>query len=360
MKIGLVATHSFPIPYKTHTGDVVILDLAHGLRALGHDVTVFAPKGTDWPNLVAYPQAGYGQPKPSARECEDELLRWHADVLVAQDVVHDFSIEKTASRLLHLRGRPVVQTLMGGPWRLAAPPTNLCVWSTAQRERVLRGATDFENTQWPEMGGPPGAPVKDATVVWGGVDTDFYCPGDEPKGDAFLWLNRWHPAKGGLEAIAWAKRSGKKLVVAGEDPSNLLFDSERTYALRCAVATLGCVNVTIPRLPADPDHHTAKRALYRQAKALIYSVQFQEPFGLSQAEALACGTPVIATGLGSTSEIIRPEIGYAGPEWERAAESLDMACPVTACRAYAVRHFSREAFAKRYLAVYERAIAGAA
>ena len=46
MKIAVVATHSFPIPWKTHTGDVVILDLAAGLSKLGHEVMVLAPEGT--------------------------------------------------------------------------------------------------------------------------------------------------------------------------------------------------------------------------------------------------------------------------------------------------------------------------
>lgn len=341
MKVGLIATHSypiataadpFPVPSKIpHTGDVVILDLAYGLEALGHEVTVFAPAGTRWPRLVPM-RASFGKYPPSSQDCEEELWANRASELSRQDIVHDFSVTKRASE----RCRMVCTTLMGGPWRLTDPPRNLCVWSSSHRARVLCGATDYAGTPTPELGGPPGFPVREAHVVYGGVDTDFYCPDEHKPGSRDLWLNRWHPAKGAGQALALARTSGQFIIMVGEHPDYIEAESERVFARRLQASAP--IQVSVEWLPPDPDHHTAKRALYRRARSLLYPVQFQEPFGLSMVEAMSCGTPIAKPyEYGSVPEIARDD-----PK----------------CRDYVLQNFTRELFAKRYLAEYEQILDG--
>jgi glycosyltransferase involved in cell wall biosynthesis len=363
LRIGLIATHSFPISPKDpemarrtpHTGDIVILDLAHGLKALGHEVTLFAPEGTDWPNLVPM-RCSWGKWPPGAEECERSIDR-HA--LFAQDIVHDFSVTKASTLIFSPPN--VVHTLMGGPWlNRDKPPRNLCVWSDAHRDRVLRGATDYEGTPTPDLGGPPGVPVKDAHVVYGGVDTDFYCPSDYAKDDYFLWLNRWHPAKGYKQAIDLAKRTGIRLVVAGEHPDDLLFAAEKACAAEAHTLCQGFSNITLEWLPRDPEHHLAKRELYRGAQALLYPVQFQEPFGLSMVEAMACGTPVAHYGMGSCGEVVGPcGAGFQCHQVESNVGVFIRIIPdADSCRERVKRMFSREAFAKRYEREYRNVLEG--
>ena len=366
MKVCIVATHSFPIPMPNlHTGDVVILDLAHGLSALGHDVTVCAPEGTAWDKLLPM-RASYGKYPPSSEECEEEAFALHKDHFDVFDIVHDFSVSKRVAVRCDQRGIPTCSTLMGGPWRQQWPAKNLVVWSQSHRERVLRGATDFEGTSMPDMGGEPGTPVKDAHVVHGGIDTEFYCPSDYSKSDYFLWLGRWHPARGYKQAIELAKSTGIQLVLAGERPENELFANQANCAHEAEDLSSGCSNIRIEWLPKDPLHHKAKRELYRKAKALLYTVQFHEPFGLSQVEALACGTKVVVPMLGSCPEIsslvVDPSI--PGGSWEDAlgmfesswGEWVTSPKQSAVSRQLAVERFDRKVMAANYVKQYHRMI----
>ena len=361
MKVAIVATHSFPIPPPTHTGDVVILDLAVALHGLGHEVTMYAPAGTKAPGRLLSMPASLGKSAPSSEDCEQQCFNDHQTALRTEDIVHDFSITKRIAETLASEGRPTVSTPLGGVWAHPAPPLNICVWSEAMRQRGLRGATDYEGTPTPGMGGPPQRPIKDAHVVYGGIDTDWYTP-EGPKESFFLWMNRWHPAKGYRQAIDLASATGIELVMAGEHPDNEMFEYQRNCALEAVELAKGLSNVRFCWLPADPDHHTAKRELYRQARALIYSVKFQEPFGLSQVESLACGTPVIGVGYGSVPEVIdHGETGFVVGDSiaELAAEVQRIGnIDPRICREEAVRRFDRRVMAENYLAEYQAVVNG--
>ena len=363
MKIGIISTHSFPIPTPTHTGDIVIVDMARALDDMGHDVTLYAPAGTLSPphGRVLPMPCSNGQSNPTSQECERACFDAHADSIRAQDVIHDFSITKFVVESLIREGkRNVVSTPMGGVWNHPDPPINIVVWSEAMRGRGLRGASDYENSPDLGMGGPPMRPIKDAHVAYGGIDTDWYTPTYE-KESFFLWMNRWHPAKGFNVAIELARATGMELVMAGEHP-----DRESDYQRNCANEARrmaeGLPNVRFEWLPADPDHHDAKREMYRRARALLYTVQFQEPFGLSQAESLACGTPVIGTRFGSVPEVI--EDGFTGyvrsdriEDLAATLELIDRIDPKV-CRDRAVERFDRHVMARSYLREYQAVIDG--
>lgn len=362
MKIALIASHAWPIPNAARTGDIYVLDLAKGLEALGHDVTMFSPAGTDFHRLRPTACA-YGKVSPQSHERATVLS--HIAELRTFDIVHDHSTSKIASLGLNEDGRPVCTTLTGGPWRDAMSPVNLCVFSRAQRERVLRGATDYDGSPTPDAGGHAGYRVGDAHVVYAGVDTDFYCPGDGTKGDYALWLNRWHPVKGYELAIRIAKETGISLVMAGIHPDDATNEHERGCAMQARELARGVHNIDFRWLPGDANHDVAKRDLYRQAKALLYPVQFQEPFGLSMVEALACGTPVVGSRMGSVPEVIGHALtGYLCNIDADVVNNFAVGCDAAramnpeACRHEAVTRFSREAMARAYLAEYERIIAG--
>lgn len=361
LNIGIIAIHSFPIPSPTHTGDIVILDLAIALTELGHEVTMYAPEGTQAPGRLLTMPASLGKAAPSSEACEQQCFNDHQAALRAQDVVHDFSNTKRIAEILAFEGRPTVSTLLGGTWAHPNPPANICVWSEAMRQRGLRGATDYEGTPTPAMGGPPQRPIKDTHVVYGGIDTDWYRP-EGPKEPWVLWMNRWHPAKGYRQAIELARATGIPLVMAGEHPNNEMFEYQRTCALEAVERAKGLSNVRFAWLPADPDHHTAKREMYRRARALIYSIRFQEPFGLSQVESLACGTPVVGVGYGSVPEVIdHGKTGFVvGDSIAELAAAVQRIGNIDSriCREEAVRRFDRRVMAESYLAEYQAVING--
>lgn len=361
MNIGLVATHSFPIPWKTHTGDVVILDLAAGLSSLGHHVTVYAPAGTVVPEkcqLLEMPCA-FGKYPPTPESCELECFKNNAHALRAEDVVHDFSVCKQVAWSLIREGkRNVVGTPLGGTWGHLTRPMNVAVWSEAMRQRGLRGACDYEGTkfsQWMNCNQPK---ISDAKVVYGGINCKLYDDSNRglKKENFLLWMNRWHPAKGYMEAIEVARATGREVVMAGEHPDNETYDFQRQCALDALHAAKGMGNVHFEFLPGDPEHHEKKREMYRRASGLLYTVQFHEPFGLSQTEALASWTPVVGTRMGSVPEVV--DDGVTGVVTDNSVkalcEGLDRLGTISFsnCRETAVRRFSRVVMARNYLNLY--------
>jgi glycosyltransferase involved in cell wall biosynthesis len=366
MKIGIVATHSFPIPWKTHTGDVVILDLATSLMKFGHEVTIYAPEGTAAPSgcrLLPMPCA-WGKYPPAAGECEYECYRNHVDELRKEDIVHDFSVSKTIARNRTLAGRAAISTPLGGTWRDMIRPMNIAVWSEAMRRRGMRGASDYEGTSFNEWNDDGQPPIHDARVVFGGVDCDLY---DDPfkgakKENFLLWMNRWHPAKGYMMAIDVARETGEEVVLSGEHPDNETYSFQANCAREAIAAAKGLSNVHFEFLPGDPEHHAKKREMYRRAKALLYTVQFHEPFGLAQAEALASYTPVIGTRFGSVPEVIEHEVtGFVvDNKVERVADAVSEIEKISpgSCRIEAVARFSRSVMALNYLNLYEEILGG--
>jgi len=198
-------------------------------------------------------------------------------------------------------------------------------------------------------------------LLIGGINTDFYIP-TYKKEDFFLWMNRWHPAKGYKQAIDLAKATGIKLVMSGEHPDNEQFEFQKNCALEAIEYAKGSSNIMFEWLPLDPNHHTTKRDLYRKAKALLYTVQFNEPFGLSQVEAMACGTPVIGTKYGSVPEIIINGLnGFTRnndiKNLSTAIDMIDIIDPKN-CRKDAVERFDIKIMAQNYLNKYQDILNG--
>ena len=129
-----------------------------------------------------------------------------------------------------------------------------------------------------------------------------------------MFLGRIHPDKGVAEAIAVAKRSGWPLVIAGIIQDQAYFEREVAPQLGDRIRYVGSVG------PA------ARDKLLGEAYALLHLINFDEPFGLSMIEAMACGTPVIATRRGSVPEIINHgENGFIVTD---ADEAMGVLCQV--------------------------------
>jgi glycosyltransferase involved in cell wall biosynthesis len=181
-----------------------------------------------------------------------------------------------------------------------------------------------------------------------GIDTDAFDLQTAP-GRYLLFFGRIHPDKGTVQAIDVAARAGLPLLIAGIVQDQRYFDE--------AVA---------PRIDGErvqylgPIGHERRSELLGGALALLHLIDFDEPFGFSVVEAMACGTPVIALDRGSMRELIDDgATGMIVADLDAATEAVTQVGELdrTAIRATSVNRFGRDRMVDEYVAVYERVLA---
>jgi glycosyltransferase involved in cell wall biosynthesis len=183
----------------------------------------------------------------------------------------------------------------------------------------------------------------------------FHAAKPATGGDAYLaFVGRISPEKAPDRAIEIARRCGRTLKIAAK-----VDDADRDYYERTIRPLLDGPGVEFVGEVDD----AGKQALLGGALALLFPIDWPEPFGLVMIEALACGTPVIARRRGSVSEVIAD--GRTGLVYEtveegvRAVERLGE-IDRAECRRDFERRFSAERMARDYLQIYERLAPGAA
>ena len=172
---------------------------------------------------------------------------------------------------------------------------------------------------------------------------------ERESGEYLLFFGRIHPDKGTVEAIEVAERAGMPLTIAG-------IIQDRDYFERLVEPRIDGKRVRY----IGPVGRDRRGELLGGARALLHLVNFDEPFGFSVVEAMACGTPVIARPRGSMPEIVREdESGFLVASLDEAvaavhtAESLDRA----AVRASVEQRFDANRMVDDYLALYRRVVA---
>jgi glycosyltransferase involved in cell wall biosynthesis len=181
-----------------------------------------------------------------------------------------------------------------------------------------------------------------ATIHHGIRLEDF--PFDPQGSEDLLFFGRIHPDKGAVEAIAAARRAGRRLVMAGIIQDQDYYDQQVAPALDD--------RLVIYRGPVGgPDRANALGS----AHALFHLINFDEPFGLSVVEALACGTPVIACNRGSMPELIDDGVtGFLVDSVDDAVVAISRIGEIdrAACRAAVSARFTVDHMADRYLNLY--------
>jgi glycosyltransferase involved in cell wall biosynthesis len=186
-----------------------------------------------------------------------------------------------------------------------------------------------------------------ATIHHGIPLKDF--PFDPRGSEDLLFFGRIHQDKGAAEAITAAHRSGRRLIMAGIVQDQNYYNEQVAPALENrSVIYLGPVGGTV------------RSKTLGSARALLHLINFDEPFGLSVVEALACGTPVIAFNRGSMPELIDDGVtGFLVSSLDAAVEAIDRIDEIdrAACRAAVSARFTVDRMADRYLGLY-RSILG--
>lgn len=168
------------------------------------------------------------------------------------------------------------------------------------------------------------------------------------RGEYLLFFGRIHPEKGTAECIEVARQTGMKLIMAGIIQDQAYFDTKvRPHLDGERIVYVGSAG------PQQRDE------LLGGAYALLHPISFDEPFGLSVVESMACGTPVVAFSRGSMPEIIaHGETGFLTDDIDGMVKSLGNVKDIDRrkCRQWAEAHFSVDRMVTDYIKVYESII----
>jgi glycosyltransferase involved in cell wall biosynthesis len=181
-------------------------------------------------------------------------------------------------------------------------------------------------------------------TVYNGLNTDEFTFVDRPD-DYLLYFGRIHHDKGTAEAIAIAKKSKRKLLIAGIIQDEGYYKEKIEPELNEQVQYLG---------HAGPEK---RKQLLGNAAALLHPINFNEPFGMSVAEAMLCGTPVIAFNKGAMPELIQHEkTGFLVNTIDEAVEAVYQLKNINRidCYDWASSQFSSEKMAGDYLGLYKK------
>ena len=186
-------------------------------------------------------------------------------------------------------------------------------------------------------------------TAYNGIDMRKY-KFQREKSNRYLWVGRFEPFKGAHVAVYLAKTLKFPLDMVGKT-----YDSEPNYVNQVMAEAKGQPNINFL---GEVDEATLIK-LYQNARALIFPCMWEEPLGLVQLEAQACGTPVISTTMGAIPETVRHgSTGFLSTSVEEMGEyigAVDTIDP-NVCRKFISDNFSKEVMARRYEQLILKAI----
>lgn len=337
MRIALIGPPFIEIPPRHYGGtELFIGNLACELHARGHDVTVYGNGDSRVPCRVKwrYRHAEWPLDNPVRSQLKNaDHTAWAVhDAFASVDVLH-------------------LNDIVGVPFTTFVDvPTVLTIHHPHEpelSEQYARypGVHYVAIAQWLARR----EPMPHVHVVHHGIPLTDYTFSDE-KDDYVAFLGRMAPCKGPHLAIEAAHLAGARLKLAGEIQP--VFRDYWEQQVR-------------PHIDGEQIEYVGeadraiKNALLSRARALLFPIQWEEPFGLVMIEAMACGTPVLAFAGGSVGEVVRD--GMNG--WicrdvvEMAGRIASPGIAAEACREFVGSRFSVATMADRYLDVYDRALA---
>jgi glycosyltransferase involved in cell wall biosynthesis len=331
MRVAVLAPVAWRTPPR-HYGpwEQVASNIAEGLVTLGIDVSLFAT-GDSITNgrLFSVCEKGYEEQRNQDAKVLECL---HISNLMERagefDIIHnnfDF-LPLTYSRLIKT---PVITTIHG-----FSSPRIIPVY---KKYNAIGHYVSISNSD-------RSAELEYLATVYNGLNIEQFEFNDKPE-DYLLYFGRIHHDKGTAEAIEIAQKSKRKLLIAGLIQDENYFNERIKPNLSEDIQYLG---------NAEPGK---RNQLLRNAMALLHPINFNEPFGMSVAEAMLCGTPVIAFNKGSMPELIKHEkTGFLVDNIDEAAEAVNNLAKITRqdCRDWSESQFSSDKMVADYMELYKQ------
>lgn len=334
---------------KDSTGGTEIFAylLVSELVKRGHDVTVFASSDSSLPGKLV----GIGSEEENNRVEQAQRLFYGYQLLESQEITglqNDFDI-------IHIN---------------YFEPFLFMPFSRLIKKAVLYSVHSdlFVSPAWQKLAGQTVKPadkfvfvsksahdlaeiLQNKTFVYNGIDLSVF-PYSESHDNYLLWLGRIRRKKGIKEAVEAAIAGNERLIISGviDNPEEEKFFNEE-------------VKPEIEKHPniefIGPADHAKKVQLYSKAKAFLFPVTWDEPFGLTMVEAMACGTPVIGFNRGAVPEIINDgENGYVVKDVAEMVEKIKVIDQISRpnCRKSVEEKFTVEKMVDGYEKVYQEII----
>jgi glycosyltransferase involved in cell wall biosynthesis len=330
LRVAVLAPISWRVPPR-HYGpwEQFASLLTEGLVERGIDVTLFATADSETAaRLASVVPRGYSEDPDADPKVSECLHIAHVFERADEfDVIHnsfDF-LPLTYSELVET---PVLTTIHG-----FSSPRILAVYQRYNATSSYVAISDSDRD-----------PSLDyLATIHHGINTTAFALRENP-GDYLLFFGRIHPDKGTVEAIDVAARCGIPLVIAGIVQDQQYFDE--LVARRIDGDKVSYVGAVGPDERSD---------LLGGAQALLHLIRFDEPFGYSVVEAMACGTPVIAFNRGSMPELIASGVtGFLVDDIDGAVAAVTASSTLdrTTIRAHAVERFGVERMVDAYIDAY--------
>lgn len=289
LRIGQISPLNLPVPPKKYGGaEKIIYWLCEGLKERGHEVTLFGTKDSKVScNLCPIIEKSLW----SSKIKESTPYYAYEMAIIARkakelkfDILHDHLGPWTLS-LYGQTDVPILHTLHT-PFK-----SKDRIWAYQKLNSKLISISNAQRKPAPEL--------NYLATIYNGIDVENYPFNKKPK-DYFVWVGELSPRKGIFEVIKIAEMTKIKLVLAGRIPPAR---QSRDYAFfnKYIAHKLNKGNIAYVG-EKTPD---GLKKIYRDAIAFLYPLQWEEPFGLTMAESMACGTPIIAFKRGSVPEVIK-------------------------------------------------------
>lgn len=330
MKIALLSPAVWRTPPRQYgPWEQVVATLSEALIKQGIDVTLFATGDSVTSGELRYClEKPYGEDNGADAKVSECL---HISYLMEQadefDIIHnnyDF-LPLTYSKLIQT---PMITTIHGFSSPLIIP-----VYKKYNDHCKYVSISNSDRSK----------ELNYIATIYHGIDKENFSFQPIPK-DYLLFFGRIHPEKGTIDAIEVAKKLKKKIILAGLIQDHQYFNEKiKPHINDDDVVYVGNAG------PAQ------RNELLRNAEALLHLIHFNEPFGLSVAEAMMCGTPVIAYNRGSMPELIQDgTVGFLISNIEEAVEAVQQVRKINRvdCHQWAMDKFSSGKMARDYINVY--------
>lgn len=338
MKILLTVDPEIPVPPNGYGGIERIVDmLIHQYLQKGHDVTLCAhPESQVACKLIGW-KGAKSQNKMDVLKNTAQLTRLVFSNKL--DVVHSFSRLAYMTAILPL-SVPKIMSYQREPTLSQVKKASLIA---KKDSLIFTGCSNYISRQIDT--------VAKAYTVYNGAPMHLYQATASVDKDApLVFLGRIEPIKGTAIAIEVAKKSNKKLVIAGNISieHQAYFDEKIKPFLDNQITYIGTVN------------DEQKNKLLRTALALLMPLAWNEPFGIVMAEAMACGTPVLGFARGSVPEVVSPGItGFVSTNKNEMIQQVSLCNSLDriAIRKVAKERFSDDKISDEYLKLYKMMLA---